>query len=73
MDLLAILPTYFSIFVPGTQYLLVISFFRVLRIFQPLKLVKFVKEAEFNQGVAHGFGPLTLPFSPRITFPWPMM
>jgi voltage-gated potassium channel len=47
IDLLAILPTYFSIFVPGTQYLLVIRFFRVLRIFRLLKLVKFVKEAEF--------------------------
>ncbi|ACF11470.1 Ion transport protein [Chlorobaculum parvum NCIB 8327] len=47
IDLLAILPTYFSIFVPGTQYLLVIRFFRVLRIFRLLKLVKFVQEAEF--------------------------
>jgi voltage-gated potassium channel len=47
IDLLAILPTYFSIFLPGTQYLLVIRFFRVLRIFRLLKLVKFVKEAEF--------------------------
>lgn len=47
IDLLAIIPTWFSIFVPGTQYLLVIRFFRVLRIFRLLKLVKFVKEAEF--------------------------
>jgi len=47
IDLLAILPTYFSIFFPGTQYLLVIRFLRVLRIFRLLKLVKFVKEAEF--------------------------
>lgn len=47
IDLLAIMPTYFSIFVPGTQYLLVIRFFRVLRIFRLLKLVKFVQEAEF--------------------------
>ncbi|HHE31990.1 MAG TPA: ion transporter [Chlorobaculum parvum] len=47
IDFLSILPTYFSIFVPGTQYLLVIRFFRVLRIFRLLKLVKFVKEAEF--------------------------
>jgi voltage-gated potassium channel len=47
IDLLAIMPTWFSIFVPGTQYLLVIRFFRVLRIFRLLKLVKFVKEAEF--------------------------
>ncbi|MCF8217092.1 MAG: ion transporter [Chlorobium sp.] len=47
IDLLAILPTYFSVFVPGAQYFLVMRFFRVLRIFRLLKLVTFVREADF--------------------------
>jgi voltage-gated potassium channel len=45
VDLLAILPTYLSIFFPGTQYLLVIRILRVLRIFRVLKLVKYLGEA----------------------------
>jgi voltage-gated potassium channel len=47
VDLLAILPTYFSIFFPGTQYLLVIRILRVLRIFRVLKFLQYLKEAKF--------------------------
>jgi len=46
VDLLAVLPTYLSIFFPGTQYLLVIRVLRVLRIFRVLKLVKYVGETQ---------------------------
>lgn len=46
VDLLAILPTYFSIMFPGTQYLLVIRLLRVLRIFRVLKLVQYLSEAK---------------------------
>lgn len=45
VDLLAIVPTYLSLFFPGTQYLLVIRILRILRIFRILKLVHFVGEA----------------------------
>jgi voltage-gated potassium channel len=45
VDLLAILPTYLSIIVPGAQYLLVIRILRVLRIFRILKLVQYLGEA----------------------------
>ena len=45
VDLLAIVPTYLSVLLPGTQYLLVIRILRVLRIFRVLKLVRFVREA----------------------------
>jgi voltage-gated potassium channel len=45
VDLLAVLPTYLSIFFPGTQYLLVIRILRVLRIFRVLKLVQYLGEA----------------------------
>ena len=44
VDLMAVLPTYLSIFFPGTQYFLVIRVLRVLRIFRVLKLVKYVGE-----------------------------
>ena len=45
VDLLAILPTYFSMFLPGSQYLLVIRVLRVLRIFRVFKLVQYLSEA----------------------------
>src|SRR5688500_15007243 len=45
VDLLSILPTYLSIFVPGAQSLLVIRALRLLRIFRIFKLAHFVGEA----------------------------
>jgi len=45
IDLLAILPTYLSLFLPGTHFLTVIRVLRVLRIFRVLKIVQYVGEA----------------------------
>ncbi len=45
VDLLSIIPTYLSIFLPGAQHLLVIRTLRVLRIFRIFKLVQYVGEA----------------------------
>jgi voltage-gated potassium channel len=45
VDLLAIIPTYLSLFLPGSQYLLVIRILRILRIFRILKLVAYLSEA----------------------------
>jgi voltage-gated potassium channel len=45
IDLLAILPTYLSVIVSGTQSLLVIRALRLLRVFRVLKLAQFVVEA----------------------------
>ncbi len=45
VDLLAILPTYISLILPGSQFLLVIRILRVLRIFRVFKLVQYVGEA----------------------------
>lgn len=45
VDLLAIIPTYLSLFLPGSQYLLVIRILRILRIFRILKLVSYLGEA----------------------------
>ena len=46
IDLLAIVPTYASLFMPGLQYLLAIRILRLLRIFRILKLTEYVSEAE---------------------------
>ncbi|MGB9939463.1 ion transporter [Methanosarcina sp.] len=46
IDLIAILPTYFSLFLPGSEYLLVIRSLRLLRIFRVLKLAKYLSEAD---------------------------
>jgi len=45
VDLLAIIPSYVSLFIPGTQYLLVVRILRILRIFRVLKLVQYMGEA----------------------------
>lgn len=45
IDLLAIVPTYISIILPGSQYFLVIRILRVLRIFRVLKFVQYISEA----------------------------
>ncbi|EMS32841.1 Potassium voltage-gated channel subfamily KQT [Mariniradius saccharolyticus AK6] len=46
VDLLAILPTYLSIFLANTQFLVVIRALRLLRVVRILKLGRYVKEAE---------------------------
>ncbi len=46
IDLLAIIPTYLSLFVAGTHFLVVIRVLRVLRVFRVLKLVQYVSEAK---------------------------
>ncbi len=46
IDLLAVVPTYLSLLLPGSQFLLVIRVLRVLRIFRVLKLVQFIQEAD---------------------------
>ena len=45
VDLLAILPTYVSLLVPGSQYLIVIRVLRVLRVFRVFKLASYIGEA----------------------------
>lgn len=46
VDLLAILPPYISLFVPGSQELLVIRGLRLLRVFRIFKLGRYLGEAE---------------------------
>jgi voltage-gated potassium channel len=46
VDLLAILPSYLSLLVPGSQHLLVIRILRLLRVFRVLKLGRYVSESQ---------------------------
>jgi voltage-gated potassium channel len=50
VDLLAILPTYLSIILPGGQYFIIIRVLRLLRIFRVFKLVQFLSEARLLLG-----------------------
>lgn len=46
VDLISIIPTYLSLVVVGTQYVLMIRILRLLRVFRVLKLYHFLGEAE---------------------------
>jgi voltage-gated potassium channel len=46
VDLLSILPTYLTLLIPGSQYMLVIRILRLLRIFRILKLAEYMQEAQ---------------------------
>lgn len=41
IDFISIVPTYLSVFIAGTQYLIIIRILRLFRVFRILKLVKF--------------------------------
>ena len=45
VDLLSIIPTYLSLLLPDTRFLVIIRVLRVLRVFRVLKLVRFLGEA----------------------------
>lgn len=47
VDLVAILPTYISLLIPGSQYLMVIRVLRLLRVFRILKLAQYINEIEY--------------------------
>ena len=47
IDLLAILPVYLSVLIPGAQSLLVIRSFRLLRVFRVFKMAHWLSEANF--------------------------
>lgn len=49
VDLLSILPTYISLFLPAGKYFLVIRILRLLRVFRVLKLIQYVGESNYLQ------------------------
>lgn len=46
VDLMAILPTYLSLLLPGSQYFLVIRILRLLRVFRIFKLTHFITQGD---------------------------
>jgi voltage-gated potassium channel len=46
IDLLAILPTYISLFLAGSQFLMIIRILRLMRVFRVLKLGRYVRAAK---------------------------
>ncbi|MFC1784658.1 ion transporter [Candidatus Neomarinimicrobiota bacterium] len=46
IDLVAFLPTYLSVFIPGSEMFLVVRVLRVLRIFRILKILPYITEAQ---------------------------
>jgi len=46
VDLLAVLPTYLSVLLPGAQAMTVIRTLRILRVFRVLKLASYVRESD---------------------------
>ncbi len=46
IDLLAIIPTYVSLVIPHSKFLLVIRIIRLLRVFRVLKLIRYMGEAQ---------------------------
>ena len=56
VDLLAIAPTYLSLFVEGTQSLIVIRALRLLRVFRVFKLARYLGEAEVLLRALHASG-----------------
>lgn len=47
IDLLAIIPTYLLLLLPGTQYLVIIRIIRLMRIFRIMKLVRYTRALRF--------------------------
>jgi voltage-gated potassium channel len=61
VDLIAILPTWLSILVPGTQFLLTVRVLRLLRIFRILKLAHYLSQAEIlKRALAQSRGKITV-------------
>ncbi len=46
IDLLAVVPTYLSVLIPGAQFFLVVRLMRILRVFRVLKLAEYLVEVE---------------------------
>lgn len=62
IDLLAIIPTYLSLFILGYQYLLIIRVLRLLRIARILKMTRFINEGQVLSSALRASGPKILVF-----------
>lgn len=57
VDLLAILPTYLSLLIPGAQSLLIVRVFRLLRVFRIFRLAQFLGEGQMLLVALRASGP----------------
>lgn len=62
IDLLAILPTYLSLLIPGAQSLLIIRVFRLLRIFRIFKLAHYLGEGQMLMAALRSSRPKIVVF-----------
>jgi voltage-gated potassium channel len=62
IDLFSILPTYMSLFLPGSQALVVIRVFRTLRLFRIFKLIRYMREARVLLVALQGSRPKIIVF-----------
>jgi voltage-gated potassium channel len=61
VDLLAVLPTYASLLLPGAQSLVAIRTLRLLRVFRILKLTRFVADTQLLlTAIRHSLGKITI-------------
>jgi len=68
VDILSILPTYISLFVPGTHYLTVVRVLRVLRVFRILKFIQYIEESRtLIRSIRQSFRKIVLFISAVIT------
>jgi len=66
IDLLSIIPTYLSLFLVGTQSLLVIRTLRLLRVFRVFKLVRYLREANTLAIAIRMSGPKIVVFTGTV-------
>jgi voltage-gated potassium channel len=62
VDLLAVVPTYLSLAIPGTQALLTVRAFRLLRVFRIFKLSNYMGEAQVLTGALRASRPKIIVF-----------
>ena len=67
VDLIALLPTYISIFTVGGSYLVVIRAIRLLRVFRILKLTRYLSEAQVLASALRGGQRKILVFMGAVT------
>ena len=52
VDFLSVIPTYISVFIPGTHFLMSVRVLRVLRVFRILKFVQYIEESRLYMLIA---------------------
>ena len=68
VDILSIIPTYLSLFIPGTHYLTVVRVLRVLRVFRILKFIQYIDESRtLIRSIRQSFRKIVLFISAVIT------